>query len=184
MALSSSLNLRYFMNWRFAFYVSVPLAIIITIILYDPVSIAYFKVTEPYFSCPVHDDLHKIVIRNDAKGSGDFGAKRRNGRSHSGIDIQAPINTPVYASRSGLAFCGNVPTGYGKYVMIYHPDGYQSIYGHLLNWCIAPIAKVRKGDLIGFIGKTGNASSRYIEPHLHFEIRKDGEPQDPQRLMR
>jgi len=68
--------------------------------------------------------------------------------------------------------------------MIYHPDGLQTFYGHLSNWAIAPAGKVKKGELIGFVGRTGNASGKYIEPHLHFEIRRDGQAQDPRALMK
>ena len=68
--------------------------------------------------------------------------------------------------------------------MIYHPDGCLTYYGHLSEWA-APAAKhVRKGELIGYVGKTGNAASKSMQPHLHFEIRKSGEPQDPRRLMK
>ena len=163
---------------------TVAITAIATVLLYGPASLAIYKVTEPYFACPVKTAAKEIVVRNDALGEGDFGAKRRNGRSHSGIDIKAAVGTPVYAAKSGIAFCGDVPTGYGKYVMIYHPDGYQTMYGHLSNWCIYSPIKVRRGELIGLVGKTGNASSKYIQPHLHFEIRKDGESKDPRSLMR
>lgn len=160
------------------------LSILITVVLYDPVSVWIFKLVEPNFTCPIKSDSGKINIRNDSHGEGEFGAKRRNGRLHAGIDIEAPVGSPVYAARSGMAFCGNVPTGYGKYVMIYHPDGYQSLYGHLSGWGISPVKKVNKGDIIGFVGKTGNAASRDMLPHLHFEIRKGGEAQDPNGLMK
>lgn len=154
-----------------------------TIILYNPASLALYKIKERYFICPVKVGS-KMIVRNDSRGDGDFGAKRRNGRSHSGIDIMASVGTPVYAAKSGIAFCGNVPTGYGKYIMIYHPDNYQTFYGHLSNYAITSPAKIRRGDLIGFVGKTGNAANKSIQPHLHFEIRKDGEPQDPETLMK
>ena len=160
------------------------LASIVTAILCNPVSVILFHLTEPNFACPIKAEAGRIVIRNDTRGDGDFGAKRRNGRSHSGIDILAPVGTPVYASKSGIAFCGNVPTGYGKYVMIYHPDGFQTMYGHLSDWCVESTKKVHRGDIIGFVGKTGNASYKDVEPHLHFEIRKDGEPQDPRGLIK
>ncbi|MCX5685998.1 MAG: M23 family metallopeptidase [Candidatus Omnitrophica bacterium] len=160
------------------------LTIIATIILYQPVSIAFFKLTEPYFACPIKSDLDKLEIRNDSLGEGGYGAKRRNGRFHAGVDILASVGTPVYASKSGLAFFGNVPTGYGKYVMIHHPDGTQTFYGHLSDWNGKATRRVRRGELIGFVGKTGNAASSLIRPHLHFEIRKDGEPVDPRGLMR
>ena len=155
-----------------------------TIFIYKPVSLLIYNIREPYFWRPIHSTSSKMIVRNDAHGDGEFGSKRRNGRSHSGIDILAPVGTPVYAAKSGMAFKGEVPTGYGRYVMIYHPGGYQTYYGHLSDWAIKPVQHVNRGDLIGYVGKTGNAASKSIETHLHFEIRKDGEPQDPRRLMR
>ena len=172
------------MKSRSLVFIIVPITVFITVILYTPVSIAIYKLREPYFRTPVKVDTGGLVIRNDIYGEGDFGAKRRNGRSHSGIDIQAPVGTPVFASKSGIAFCGNIPTGYGKYVMIYHPDGFQTIYGHLSNWAVYTTQKVCQGGLIGFVGKTGNAASKHIQPHLHFEVRRDGKSTDPQPLMK
>jgi murein DD-endopeptidase MepM/ murein hydrolase activator NlpD len=166
------------------FAVIVAVTVSVTIFLYDPVSILLYKIREPYFRRPIITGSSRIVIRNDAHGSGEFGTKRRNGRSHSGIDISAAVGTPVYAAKSGIAFRGNVPTGYGKYVMIYHPDGYQTYYGHLSDWAIASVKHVKQGELIGYVGKTGNAAAKSMQPHLHFEIRKNGEPQDPRKLMR
>lgn len=163
---------------------TVLITIIATSALYRPVSIAVFHLTEPAFRYPIKlSSGEGIVVRNDAGGDGDFGSKRRNGRTHSGIDIQAPIGTPVMASKSGLAFCLNVPTGYGKYILIYHPDGMLTLYGHLSEWNIESATKVKQGSVVGFVGKTGNANSRHIEPHLHFEIRKNNIAQDPRNLL-
>lgn len=164
--------------------VSIFLSIILTWVLHEPVSLLFYKIREPYFSCPIRTDSGKIEIRNDAYGDGEFGARRKNGRSHAGIDIRAPVGTPVYASKSGMAFRIYVPTGYGKYVMIYHPDGYQTIYAHLFEWKIPPATKIRKGQIIGLVGKTGNASNKHMDSHLHFEIRKDGQALDPREDMR
>lgn len=165
-------------------FILVLMTALITAALYNPASLVIYKITEPYFRCPINLESRGIAIRHDARGGGGFGARRGNGRSHSGIDIQAKISTPVYAAKSGIAFRGNIPTGYGKYVMIYHPDGFQTLYGHLSDWNIASTQKVSRGDVIGFVGKSGNAAHKDIEPHLHFEIKKDGEPHDPQYLMR
>ena len=164
--------------------VAIAVTAVVTVYAYKPVSLLVYSIREPHFKPPINTMGAKMVVRNDAHGDGEFGSKRRNGRSHSGIDILAPVGTPVYAAKSGIAFKAEVPTGYGKYVMIYHPDGYQTYYGHLSEWAIDPVQYVSRGDLIGYVGKTGNAASKSIEPHLHFEIRKDGEPQDPRRLMR
>ena len=157
---------------------------VITVFAYKPVSLLVYRIREPYFTSPIKIATANMAVRNDAHGDGEFGSKRRNGRSHSGIDILAPAGTPVYAAKSGLAFKAEVPTGYGRYVMIYHPGGYQTFYGHLLEWAINPVQHVNRGDLIGYVGKTGNAASKSIEPHLHFEIRKDGVAQDPKDLMK
>ncbi len=157
---------------------------VLTAILYEPVSILRFKASEPYFRCLIKVPKGTVRIRNVFNGGGGFGSKRKGGRGHSGIDILAPVETPVYASKSGIAFCLNVPSGYGKYVLIYHPDGTESFYAHLSDWKTQSAKKVNRGALIGLVGKTGNASSGSIEPHLHFEIRKDNIPRDPAGLMR
>jgi len=159
-------------------------AVILTALLYKPFGVFAYKIREPYFLSPIKMHESDIVIRNDSAGDGAYGAKRRGGRSHSGVDILAPLNTPVYAAKSGLAFRGYVPTGYGKYVMIYHPDGYQTFYAHLSEWACPPVKEIKRGELIGYVGKTGNASSKRVLPHLHFEIRKDGAPRDPGKLMK
>ena len=169
------------MRIRYIILLVIPLTVIITAFSYRPVSIALFKLSEPYFAYPIKG---KIEIRNDAMGEGHYGAKRRGGRLHSGIDMLADKGTPVYASKSGTAFFGNVPTGYGKYVSIYHPDGYQTFYGHLSDWNARGVKEVRRGAVIGFVGKTGNASNNIMKTHLHFEIRRDGRPVDPAGLLR
>lgn len=156
-----------------------------TAVFYRPVSIGLFYLTEPAFKYPIKlSPGEGLVVRNDAYGDGEFGMKRRNGRTHSGIDIKAPIGTPVMASKSGLAFCLNVPTGYGKYVLIYHPDGMLTLYGHLSEWAIESATRARQGQVVGMVGKTGNANSKLMESHLHFEIRKNNIPQDPRNLIK
>lgn len=181
---TSSFHLCDIMKQRQVIAISAFVTAIIIIIFYHPLSLVIYKIREPYFKCPIKIESKSIIIRNDLLGEGDFGAKRRNGRLHSGVDILAPVGTPVYASKSGIAFCGNIPTGYGKYVMIYHPDNTQTMYGHLSAYNVISTKKVRQGDIIGFVGKTGNASYKSIQPHLHFEIKKEGQPQDPRGLMR
>ena len=172
------------MKARYLFLIVVPVRVIVTVLLYQPASLAIYRLREPDFAPPLKSASGKLYIRNDAMGQGAFGTKRSGGRTHSGIDIQAPVGTPVYASKSGIAFCGNVPTGYGKFVLIYQPDGMQTMYGHLSNWNVSTGKKIHRGDIIGFVGKTGNAASKSMQPHLHFEIRNDGDVQDPQDLLK
>jgi murein DD-endopeptidase MepM/ murein hydrolase activator NlpD len=171
-------------NRFFLTAVIVVVTIFVTIYLHIPASLLLYKIREPYFERPVISHTDTVPIRNDGYGNGEYASRRRNGRTHAGIDILAPVGTPVYAAKSGIAFRGEVPTGYGKYIMIYHPDGYQTYYGHLSGWKALSTAHVRRGELIGYAGKTGNARSKSMLSHLHFEIRKDGEPQDPRELMR
>ena len=120
-----------------------------------------------------------ITIRNDSRGDGHFGAPRRGGRSHKGIDIYAPIGAKVIASKSGIAKVGFVKNGMGKYVIIRHSDGSATLYGHLSRIIIKNNQRVRQGKVIGYVGKTGNAKYKNIQPHLHFEIRKRGRSLDP-----
>ena len=171
-------------RWKLLFFISIPLTVVITSLLYQPLAITIYRIREPHFSSPIKGKPASLIIRNDVMGEGDFGTKRQKGRSHAGVDILAPVGAYVYAAKSGIAFCANFPRGYGKHIMIYHPDGYQTIYGHLSGFAIYSTKKVRRGELIGFVGKTGNAASKAIQPHLHFEIRKLDEPQDPRGLIK
>jgi len=67
----------------------------------------------------------------------------------------------------------------GNFIIIRHPGNIITMYGHLFRIYVNKNAFVRQGEVIGSVGKTGNANYRDIQPHLHFEIRKNGVPQDP-----
>ncbi len=136
-----------------------------------------YTIKEPSFAMPVRAE--GLPVRNDAYGDGGFGAKRKNGRSHKGLDLAAKINSPVYASKSGWARAYYVPDGYGNLVIIKHPGKWQTRYGHLNKSAIKKLQWARQGDIIGFVGKTGNANQKEITPHLHFEISYKDEPLDP-----
>jgi len=147
-----------------------------------------YRIKEPFFAMPIEingkiDSIDDLPIRNDDYGDGDFGAKRRGGRLHKGLDLSAKINSPVYASKSGWARQCIVPTGYGNLVIIAHPNREETRYGHLSSFNIKKTQWVTEGDTIGFIGKTGNADINGITSHLHFEIRKNKNPVDPAREL-
>jgi len=130
------------------------------------------------FICPVkYKD--EILIRCDGRGDGFFAAGRRGGRLHNGVDLYARVGTPVYASRYGRVIAAKRNRGMGKYVIIRHWGGYTSVYGHLAKIYVRKNQLVRQGRIIGTVGKTGNARYRGIQPHLHFEIKRKGIPQDP-----
>lgn len=143
-----------------------------------------YAIKEPFFAMPIEingkiDSVDNLPIRNDDYGDGYFGAKRRGGRLHKGLDLSAKMNSPVYASKSGWARQCVVPTGYGNLVIINHPNRDQTRYGHLSSFNIKKTQWVGQGDTIGFIGKSGNANTKGLIPHLHFEIRKNKNPIDP-----
>lgn len=94
---------------------------------------------------------------------------------HNGIDIGAPEGTEVYAVRDGVVKKMGYNPIFGNFILISHSNGYQSFYGHLKDFNIHLNTKVYSGMVIGWVGTTGRSTG----PHLHFEIRKDGSPEDP-----
>ncbi|GAA4813773.1 M23 family metallopeptidase [Litoribaculum gwangyangense] len=97
-------------------------------------------------------------------------------KMHWGMDFTAPKGTPVYASGDGVVErADNAATGYGNHIRIDHGYGYVSLYAHLYKYNVRKNQKVKRGDLIGFVGSTGRSEA----PHLHYEIFKDGEKINP-----
>jgi len=140
--------------------------------------IGLYFLDKDYFLCPI-GYKRDILIRSDSRGDGFFAAERNGNRLHNGIDLFAEIGTPVMASRSGIVVAAKQSRGMGNYVIIRHPGNIITIYGHLLRIYISQNNFVRQGEVIGAVGKTGNANYRDILPHLHFEVRKGGIPEDP-----
>jgi murein DD-endopeptidase MepM/ murein hydrolase activator NlpD len=121
-----------------------------------------------------------LVLRADTMGEGYFGASRTGGRKHKGIDLSAPLESPVKAAKGGMVIYSELtPKGMGEHIIIDHGKGLTSTYGHLFKRHIEKGHRVRQGELIGQVGKTGNARSSAIKPHLHFELRQNGEAIDP-----
>ncbi len=95
---------------------------------------------------------------------------------HKGMDFTAPRGTPVYASGDGvIKRADGRSSGYGKHIRIDHGYGYKSLYAHLYKYNVKRNQKVKRGDLIGFVGSTGRSEA----PHLHYEIWKDGKRINP-----
>ena len=124
--------------------------------------------------------------------TGGFG-EGRSYESHGGTDIAASIGTPIYAANSGTVIdtsndCShssagvgacNHGGGYGNHVWIQHDNGYQTIYGHMINTAVSTGEYVSKGQLIGYSGSTGWSTG----PHLHFELRINGVRSNPMALF-
>jgi murein DD-endopeptidase MepM/ murein hydrolase activator NlpD len=135
-----------------------------------------------YFLCPI-EYKRDIIIRNDNRGDGFFAASRSGNRMHQGIDLLAELNTPVLAARFGKVIAATGNNGMGNYVIIRHPGNIITIYGHLSKIYVGKGKFVRQGEIIAAVGKTGNANYHDILPHLHFEIKEYGIPQDPLKYI-
>ncbi len=94
---------------------------------------------------------------------------------HTGIDIGAAWGSPVLAAADGQVIHTGWFGGYGKIVIIDHGGGVSTLYAHLFEILVAPGASVRRGQIIARVGTTGYSTG----PHLHFEVRVDGQPIDP-----
>lgn len=135
-----------------------------------------------YFICPINYQSD-FVIRSDAMGNGLFGTRRSGRRMHQGIDLLAGIGEPVLAVRSGLVIKAKNNKGIGNFVVLRHNPGLTTIYGHLQKIYVRENQRVRQGEVIGLVGKTGNANYANMHAHLHFEIRENNIPQDPLQYL-
>lgn len=124
------------------------------------------------------------------KGTGTFAYPARGtissrfgmrwGRRHNGIDIAAKYGTDVKAADGGAVIWVGYEGGLGKLIKIDHGANYVTYYGHLSKYSVKKGDKVYKGQKIGEVGNTGNSTG----PHLHFEIRKNGVPQNPSSYLK
>ena len=98
-----------------------------------------------------------------------------NTRFHSGIDIGASYGAPIYAAESGRVILASWYDGYGYCIVIDHGDGVSTLYAHCSSIIVREGQYVSKGTIIGYVGSTGNSTG----PHLHFEVRINGNPVNP-----
>ncbi len=152
--------------------------VIISIAILILACIGLVLLDKQYFVCPI-EYKSDILIRNDHRGDGLFASSRSGRRMHKGLDLMADVGEVVLAAKSGKVISATQNRGMGKYVIIRHADHYITIYGHLSEILVQKYDYVHQGQIIGKVGKTGNARPRDMLPHLHFEIRKNGVPQDP-----
>ena len=97
-------------------------------------------------------------------------------KKHYGMDFTAKRGTPIYATGNGvIKRADNRSSGYGKHIRIDHGFGYVSLYAHLSKYNVRRGQKVKRGDVIGYVGSTG----RSVGPHLHYEIIKDNKKINP-----
>ena len=105
---------------------------------------------------------------------------KRWGKDHEGIDMAAPIGTPVYAAAGGtVIYAGDQVRGYGNMVVIRHGDGLVTVYAHNSVLLVHAGDGVTVGQEIARVGDTGRSTA----PHLHFEVRRGETPQDPMQFL-
>jgi murein DD-endopeptidase MepM/ murein hydrolase activator NlpD len=119
----------------------------------------------------------------DGRLQGYFGKRMDpfsgEGALHRGVDIGAPVGTPVHAAADGVVVYATTMNGYGRVVVIDHGNGLQTYYAHLSRFAVIPGQEIRQNEVIGSVGSSGRATG----PHLHYEVRLHGVPQNPARYL-
>jgi len=97
-------------------------------------------------------------------------------KMHEGMDFTAKTGTPIYATGNGVVTrADNSASGYGNHIVIRHGFGYETLYAHLSKYKSRAGQRVKRGDIIGYVGSTGRSEA----PHLHYEVQKDGKVVNP-----
>lgn len=110
--------------------------------------------------------LQRPLFVLPTKGIFTSGFGYRWGALHAGIDLAAPIGTPIYAASDGVVIDAGPTAGYGAWVKIRHSDGTVTLYGHVNTWDVQIGQRVFAGDQIATVGNRGNSTG----PHCHFEV--------------
>lgn len=98
---------------------------------------------------------------------------------HEGIDIAGYYGTPIKAAADGTVVFAGYKVGYGRTVLISHGYGLETLYAHCSSLKVSKWQEVRRGDIIGYVGSSGSSTG----PHLHYEIHKNGKPQNPLNFL-
>ena len=123
------------------------------------------------------DSLERFCCPCQVSVYSKFGIRR--GRRHNGVDLPSPIGTPTYSAFAGKVRASLYTKGYGNLVIVRHPNGLETYYGHLSKREVEVGDWVEAGEEIGLIGSTGRSTG----PHLHFETRYKGFAFDPQWII-
>jgi murein DD-endopeptidase MepM/ murein hydrolase activator NlpD len=124
---------------------------------------------------PVDTSCGSSTLTTPVKGTTTSPFGPRWGRNHDGVDIAAPTGTAIRAAACGSVTVAGVQSGYGNIVCITHSSTFSTCYAHMSRFAVSEGARVRAGQVIGYVGCTGSCTG----PHLHFETRVNGEAQDP-----
>ncbi|WP_396211797.1 M23 family metallopeptidase [Flavobacterium sp.] len=122
---------------------------------------------------PVKNEDLKHIASGFGYRSDPFTKARK---MHKGMDFTARKGTPIYATGDGLVLkADNSLSGYGNHIEIRHGFGYLTLYAHLSKYKVRLGQRVKRGDVIGYVGSTGRSQA----PHLHYEVHKDGKVVNP-----
>ncbi len=132
--------------------------------------------------------LEKMFLRTPVKFgklTSSFSIRRfhpvsKKYKRHTGIDYGARPGTPIFATAGGRVVFAGWQTGYGKLVIIKHPNGYRTYYGHCSRLDVKKGTRVKQGQTIARVGKTGIATG----PHVHYEVRIKGVPINPNKVKK
>lgn len=132
---------------------------------------------EQFLSClPAIQPVDNKDLKRMASG---FGFRihpiYRVAKMHTGLDFAAEIGTEIYATGDGVVKEPGGGSGYGIHIVIDHGFGYETLYGHMSKVAVTPGQKIKRGQVIGYVGNTGVSSG----PHLHYEVIKNGEKINP-----
>ncbi|MEW6007596.1 MAG: M23 family metallopeptidase [bacterium] len=117
----------------------------------------------------------KITFIWPIKGEISSGFGKRGGGFHQGIDIKAEEGSLIKAAADGIVSYADFRPTYGNVIIILHKDGFATVYAHNKKNLVSVSQRVKQGDVIALVGKTGNATGF----HLHFEIRNKGKAENP-----
>lgn len=122
---------------------------------------------------PVKNEQLKRIASGFGYRSDPFTKVRK---MHEGMDFTATTGTPIFATGDGVvAAADNSKSGYGNHIEIKHGYGYLTLYGHLSKYKCRAGQRIKRGDIIGYVGSTGRSEA----PHLHYEVHKDGKVVNP-----
>ena len=124
--------------------------------------------------------IQPVANKNLTRVASGFGTRidpiYKIGKFHAGLDFAAPQGTPIYATADGVVReAGYNEGGYGNHVVVNHGYGYETLYGHMVRIKARNGTRVKRGEVIGYVGSTGKSTG----PHCHYEVHRNGQPVDP-----
>jgi LysM repeat protein len=147
----------------------------------NPYNYSYLTVPKGEIICILDSAMPKYVTPCACGVNSPFGYRKWGYyyQFHPGIDLNLKYGEPAYAAFDGTVRLAKMTPGYGNCVIIKHPNGLETLYGHFSELAVIPGQVVKAGDIVGYCGSTGYS----FGAHLHFEIRYMGVPFDPTKIV-